>query len=128
MPTDGPLHLCADVALTLHGDKNVSSLLDRLVHAIQKHLDAVAACCWLLERNEDLLRPAARVGCDLPFDGLKAPVPVGKTVIGEVAANRTPAIVNDLSNTPDREISDWARREGIVSFACLVYVSYAHIE
>ncbi|MEX2287975.1 MAG: GAF domain-containing protein [Planctomycetaceae bacterium] len=119
MPTDGPLHLCAEIALALHGDKNANSLLDRLVRAIQKHLDAVAACCWLLERNENLLRPAARVGCDLPFDGLKAPVPVGKTVIGEVAANRTPAIVNDLSNTPDREISDWARREGIVSFACL---------
>src|SRR4051812_44143092 len=78
----GPLDLCAEVALASPCEGDSRGLIEHLVRAIEKHLDAVAAGCWLLDRAGTMLQPVFRVGCPLPFEGLQSPVPVGKTIIG----------------------------------------------
>jgi len=115
----GPLLLCADLISAASRETDGEKLLQSLVRAATKHLDAFASHCWLLDGTRNLLQPAARAGGEVPFQTLGGPIPVRQTVIGEVAHTRRPVVVDDLRCAEDAEVRDWARREGIHAFACV---------
>jgi transcriptional regulator with GAF, ATPase, and Fis domain len=51
------------------------------------------------------------------LDGSRSRIPFGQFKIGLIAQERKPHLTNDVQNDPGVHDKDWARREGMVSFA-----------
>ncbi len=110
--------LRADVTAALADrSSNLKPALDRCVSAVVDHLGAAFARVWTLNEEEQVLELHASAGMYTHIDGDHGRVPMGEFKIGRIAQNREPHITNDVQN--DNEISDreWARREGMKSFA-----------
>jgi PAS domain S-box-containing protein len=110
--------LRADISdILTSGEITLRQSLQKCAEAIVAHLDAAFARIWLLNDKEQALELQASAGMYTRLDGTHARVPVGQYKIGLIAEEKTPSLTNDLAN--DTRVSDreWARREGIVSFA-----------
>src|SRR5262249_19751709 len=85
--------------------------------AIVKHLDAAFSRIWTLHTDEDILELQASAGMYTHLDGSHSRIPVGQFKIGLIAQEKKPHLTNDVPNDPRVSDKDWARKEGIVSFA-----------
>jgi signal transduction histidine kinase len=106
----------AEVRLSTTG---TSTLEDRLLscsEAIVQRLDAAFARIWLLDADAGVLELKASAGMYTHLDGAHSRVPMGQLKIGRIAEEQRPHLTNEVTEDPqvDRE---WARREGLVSFA-----------
>jgi two-component system cell cycle sensor histidine kinase/response regulator CckA len=102
-------------ALTRH--ESLRPMLHDCVDAVVQHLDAAFARIWTLNASEKVLELLASAGLYTHLDGAHGRVPVGQNKIGLIAQERQPYLTNDVSNDPRVSDKEWARREGIVSFA-----------
>lgn len=109
--------LLADVAEALIGAQSLRSILQLCCEAMVQRLDAAFARIWTLNSVEDVLELQASAGMYTHINGPHGRVPVGKFKIGRIAQENKPHLTNDVLT--DSRISDpeWARREGMVSFA-----------
>ena len=85
--------------------------------AIVNHLDAAFARIWTLNADDQVLELKASAGMYTHIDGQHARVPVGALKIGLIAEERRAHLTNDVSTDPRVSDHEWAKREGIVSFA-----------
>jgi PAS domain S-box-containing protein len=110
--------LGADVgkALTETG-ATLESALQRCAEACVTHLDAAFARVWTFDPEADVLVLRASAGMYTHLDGPHGRVPVGKFKIGLIAAERKPHLTNSVVGDPRVGDQEWARREGMVSFA-----------
>jgi PAS domain S-box-containing protein len=95
----------------------VPQVLQRCVESIVGHLGAAFARVWTLERGGDVLELQASAGMYRHLDGAHGRVPVGQFKIGLIAAERRPHLTNSVLGDPRVGDQEWARREGMVSFA-----------
>ncbi len=110
--------LRADISdILTAGDITLRQSLQKCAEAIVAHLDAAFARIWLLNEKEQMLELQASAGMYTRIDGTHARVPVGEFKIGSIAEEKTPHLTNDVLNDPRVGDREWARREGIVSFA-----------
>ncbi len=110
--------LRADVSEILaSGEAPLQQSLQKCAEAIVTHLDAAFTRIWLLNEKEQVLELQASAGIYTNTDGAHARVPVGKFKIGLIAEEKTPHLTNDVANDPRVGDQEWARREGLVSFA-----------
>lgn len=110
--------LRADISdILTSGDITLRQSLQKCSEAIVAHLDAAFARIWLLNEKEQTLELQASAGIYTHIDGTHGRVPVGKFKIGLIAEAKTPQLTNDVVNDPHVGDQEWARREGIVSFA-----------
>jgi PAS domain S-box-containing protein len=110
--------LRADVSdILTSGDITLRQSLQKCAEAIVTHLDASLARIWLLNEKEQTLELQASAGIYTRIHGAHARVPVGKFQIGLIAEEKKPSLTNDLANDPRLGDGDWARREGLISFA-----------
>jgi PAS domain S-box-containing protein len=110
--------LRADVSEALTSDgATVGQMLQRCADAISRNLDTAIARIWLLDEAEQMLVLQATAGDYSHLDGVYAQVPVGQTIIGDIAENRAPYLTNDLIDDPEVADRDWAEQEGMVAFA-----------
>jgi PAS domain S-box-containing protein len=95
----------------------LQTMLQRSAEAVVRHLDAAFARIWTLNDQQDVLELQASAGLYTRLDGEHARVPVGKLKIGLIAQERKPHLTNDVQN--DNRIShpEWAKQQGMVSFA-----------
>jgi len=95
----------------------LQAILGICVEAMVRHLDAALARIWILSEDGDVLELQASAGMYTHTDGAHSRVPVGKTKVGLIAAERRPHLINSVIG--DRHVGDqeWARREGLVAFA-----------
>ncbi len=109
--------LRADIGTALTEGESLQDMLQRCAIALHQHLDAAFARIWLLDESEPVLNLQASAGMYTHLDGSHSRVPVGQFKIGRIAQQRQPHLSNQV--TTDREVSDreWAKREGMVSFA-----------
>jgi two-component system, chemotaxis family, CheB/CheR fusion protein len=110
-------NLRAEIASELMGQKPVTAVLQRLTEILVQHVDAAFARIWTLSEDASTLELRASAGLYTHINGEHSRVKVGDYKIGRIAAGRKPHLTNDVAN--DNEISspDWAKREGMVSFA-----------
>jgi PAS domain S-box-containing protein len=110
--------LRADVSdILTSGEITMRQSLQKCAEAIVTHLDAALARIWLLNDKEQTLDLQASAGIYTRIHGAHTRVPVGKFKIGLIAEEKTPSLTNDLANDSRLGDQEWARREGLVSFA-----------
>ena len=111
----GELSLEISIALTRH--ETLQGMLASCTEALVRHLDAAFARIWILNEAEGVLELQASSGMYTHLNGSHARVPVGALKIGLIAAERKPHLTNSVLDDPRVGDQDWARREGMVSFA-----------
>lgn len=110
--------LGAEVGAALaEGEVPLRRVLQGCAEAVVRHLDAAFARVWTLERGADVLELQASAGMYTHTTGPHGLVPVGQFKIGLIAAERRPHLTNSVVGDPRVGDQEWARREGMVSFA-----------
>ncbi|WP_438006565.1 PAS domain S-box protein [Sorangium sp. So ce321] len=109
--------LRAEVSAALSHPGTMRELVQRCAEAIRAHLDAAFARIWLLDERAQVLELCASAGMYTHLDGAHSRVPVGSYKIGRIAEERRAHLTNDVPNDPQVSEKEWARREGMVSFA-----------
>lgn len=113
----GGTALLRDVARALGGEQDIAPMLQRCSEAIVAHLDAAFARIWVTDPADDVLVLRGSAGMYTHLDGGHSRINVGAFKIGRIAASRQPHLSNDVVNDPELSDPEWARREGMVSFA-----------
>ena len=98
-------------------EKSTRETLQICALAVVRHLGAAFARIWLLNHEQQVLELAASAGLYTHLDGPHARIPLGSFKIGFIAAEQKPHLTNHVQT--DERVSDkeWARREGMISFA-----------
>jgi PAS domain S-box-containing protein len=109
--------LNAEVGTILATSDDLRATLGGVAEALVRHLDAAFARIWTLEEEENILRLQASAGQYTNLDGAYSRIPVGKWLVGGVAQERRPLLVNGVADDPRLREPAWAQREGIVAFA-----------
>ncbi|NND75885.1 MAG: SpoIIE family protein phosphatase [Ilumatobacter sp.] len=109
--------LAAEVGQAFVRDEPLAAKLQRTTDAIVEHLDAAFARVWTRNADADTLVLRASSGRYTHLDGAHARIRLGEYKIGRIAASMEPHLTNDVEH--DENISDpeWARDEGMRSFA-----------
>lgn len=107
----------ADVGFTLSHGGTLDTMLQKCTGAVIRHLDAALACIWVSTLDRNILELQAKAGMSTLLDNSYSQVPVGKSKIGLIVQERKAQLMNSVP--PDAGIADqeWAKSEGIVSFA-----------
>ncbi len=111
------LSLGTEVGQILAKTKSSDQMLQKSAEALHRHLGAAFARIWTLNEATQVLEMRASAGMYTHKDGPHGRVPVGKFKIGRIAESREPHLSNDVINDPHVGDHEWARREGMVSFA-----------
>ncbi|HKS28326.1 MAG TPA: PAS domain S-box protein [Pyrinomonadaceae bacterium] len=109
--------LTADIGVALTQSDTKRDMLQRCAEALVRHLDAAFARIWTLNEAEQVLELQASAGLYTHLDGAHSRVPVGKFKIGLIAEERKPHLTNSVVGDPRVGDQEWAKREGMVSFA-----------
>jgi anti-anti-sigma regulatory factor len=110
--------LGADIGVALaRGGETLRHVLQQCAEAVVRHLGAAFARVWTLNREEDVLELQASAGMYTHTDGAHGRVPVGRFKIGLIAEERKAHLTNSVVGDPRVGDQEWARREGMVSFA-----------
>jgi PAS domain S-box-containing protein len=106
-----------EVSMALAEHTALSKILQRCTEAMVQHLHAAFARIWTRKQEENVLALQASAGKYTHLNGSHARISLGAFKIGRIAQARRPHLTNDVLN--DTEISDqeWARAEGMISFA-----------
>jgi PAS domain S-box-containing protein len=96
---------------------SMETMLRRCTELLVEHLGAALARIWLLDSGDNTLVLRASSGLYTHLDGEHGRIPVGSFKIGMIAQARQPHLTNEVvgdSHVPQQE---WARAQGLVSFA-----------
>ncbi len=105
------------VNLSLTSGTTLPAMLDRAAQASVDYLDAAFARIWAVDKTGQFLDLQASAGMYTHLDGPHQRVPIGQFKIGKIASSREPHLTNNVVGDPLVPAQDWARREGMVSFA-----------
>jgi PAS domain S-box-containing protein len=96
---------------------SLGDILKNCAEAVVRNLNAAFARIWTLNDDQNMLELQASAGLYTHLDGAHSRIPIGSYKIGMLAAERKPHLTNSVQE--DERVSDkeWARREGMVSFA-----------
>ncbi|HAX80361.1 MAG TPA: ATPase [Cyanobacteria bacterium UBA11372] len=107
----------ADIDSALTQLDTLPEILKRCTAAVVEHLDAAFARIWTLNAKENVLELQASSGLYTHINGSHSRIPVSKFKIGWIAQTCQPHLTNDVYNDERISDRDWARREGMISFA-----------
>jgi PAS domain S-box-containing protein len=110
------LHAEVSAAVS-ESEKSLRAMLQICAAAVVRHLDAAFARVWLLNEEQKVLELEASAGLYTHLDGEHARIPLGSFKIGLIATEQKPHLTNTVQT--DERVSDkeWARQEGMISFA-----------
>jgi PAS domain S-box-containing protein len=106
-----------DVGLSLSQIGSLADMLNRCTAAMVRHLHGAFARIWTLNEEDKVLVLQASAGMYTHTDGAHAHIPVGQYKIGLIAQERRPHLTNAVVGDPRVHNQEWAREQGMVSFA-----------
>ena len=109
--------LRAEIGGLLSRADTLRRTLQGAAEAIVKHLDGAFARIWSVNRGGTLLELQASAGLHTNIEGAHARIPIGALKIGLIAEQRVPLWTNDVAGDSRIHDKEWARRNGLVSFA-----------
>jgi len=109
--------LRADVSDALAVSDTLRAILQRCCQSAVDRLGVSFARIWLHNPDERMLELSASAGLYTHIDGGHARVPVGKFKIGLIAEEKLAHLTNDVQSDPRVGNPEWAKQEGMVSFA-----------
>ena len=109
--------LIAAISDALIWKGTLPAILQRCCEALVETLNVAFARIWTLDEQEQVLHLQASAGLYTHLNGPHGRVPVGQFKIGLIAAERLPHLSNAVIGDPRVSDQEWAKREGMVSFA-----------
>ena len=109
--------LRADISEAFNRWGELDAILQTCTEALVRNLDAAFARIWVLDKTGLVLELRASAGLYTHLDGPHGRVNVGDFKIGRIAKNLKAHISNTVPLDPEVSNPEWARREGMVSFA-----------
>ncbi len=109
--------LLAEVGSALTGPESLRQGLQRCAEILVRDIGAAFARVWTVNEKDQVLELQASAGLYTHIDGGHARVPMGKFKIGRIAENGEPHLTNTVLEDSWVGDPEWARREGMVSFA-----------
>jgi len=109
--------LVSDVSFAFIDSNNLRGMLQVCCESLVRNLDAAFARIWTLNEADQVLELQASAGLYTHIDGAHSRVPVGKFKIGLIAQEHAAHLTNDVLHDPRVGDREWARREGMISFA-----------
>lgn len=106
-----------DIGIALTRGTTLHEILRQCAEAVVNNLNAAFARIWTFNAEDNVLELQASAGMYTHMDGPHSRVPVGKFKIGLIAQNRKPHLTNAVLDDPHIGNRDWAKQEGMVSFA-----------
>lgn len=110
------LHAEVSAAVS-ESEKSLRAMLQICAAAVVRHLDAAFARIWLLNEEQKVLELEASAGLYTNLDGEHARIPLGSFKIGLIAREQKPHLTNSVQSDDRVSDKDWARQEGMISFA-----------
>jgi len=112
------LTLGAEVGAVLTSGGDLRQTLQDCCALLVKHLHAAFARIWLVNKENNLLELQASAGLYTRINGEHCHKALdGSSKIGSIAVNRKPLLTNAVIGDPLITDQEWAKREGMVSFA-----------
>lgn len=96
---------------------SLRSVLQSCAEAVVRRLGAAFARIWTFNEDQNMLELQASAGLYTHIDGQHSRIPMGMHKIGLVAAERRPTLINSVQDDERVHDKEWARREGMISFA-----------
>ncbi len=109
--------LGAQIGATFTEGGSLRRVLQRCCALLVEYLDVAFARVWTVAADGRNLQLQASAGLYTHLDGAHGSVPIGAFKIGLIAEERIPHLSNDILNDPRVSDREWAKREGMVSFA-----------
>lgn len=107
----------ADVGFALVQGGSLRDKLQRCSEASVKHLGVALARIWTFRKDENVLELQSSAGIHTHINGQHSRIPISEHYIGLIARERKPHTTNVVIGDPMIHDQEWAKREGIVSFA-----------
>jgi len=109
--------LRADIGDAFNRWGELNAVLQSCTEALVRNLDAAFARIWVLDKAGEILELRASAGMYTHLDGDHGRVKVGDFKIGRIAKYLRPHISNTVPTDPEVSNPEWAKREGMISFA-----------
>ena len=106
--------LASQVATVLTAENSLAEILNSCLTSIVEQLDAIAAAIWTVNINSVL----ELQGCAGAKDEISPSIPLGHTVIGEIARTREKFVTNDVQGHPACRNEAWMVHRDVVAVAC----------
>lgn len=109
--------LIAENGLALADAEGLREGLQQCTDILVRHVEVACARLWILNEGENALELLASSGLYKYTNGAHGRVPLGHLEIGRIAQEAKPHMTNNVLEDGWLGDKDWARREGMVSFA-----------
>lgn len=109
--------LRADIAAKVASTAELQPTLQEVTELLLRGLQAAFVRIWIVEDETETLVLKASSGMYTHLNGAHARIKMGQAKIGRIAQSRNPALTNTIQTDPALMDVDWAKREGITSFA-----------
>jgi len=109
--------LGALVGRALVANETFSEQLRHCCEAIVTMSSAAFARIWTYNADHNVLELQASAGMYTHVNGSHARVRIGSLKIGKIASTRMPHLTNSVIGDPQITDQEWAKRQGLVSFA-----------
>ena len=96
---------------------NLNDKLHFIVESAVKYFDAKFARIWLVDKERKYLILKFSAGKYKNIQGEFSKVPLDSNKIGPIVKTKRPTISNDVVNDPRIRYPEWAKKEGLKSFA-----------
>jgi DNA-binding Lrp family transcriptional regulator len=96
---------------------NLNDKLHFIVESVVKYFDAKFARIWLVDEERKYLILKFSAGKYKNIQGEFSKVPLDSNKIGPIVKTKKPTISNDVVNDPRIRYPEWAKKEGLKSFA-----------
>lgn len=110
------LHAEVSAAVS-ESERSLRAMLQICAAAVVHHLDAAVARIWVLNKEQKMLELEASAGLYTHLDGAHARIRLGWFKIGLIATEQEPHLTNTVQTDERVSDKDWARQEGMISFA-----------
>ncbi len=98
-------------------DLSLSDMLETCVEAIANCLHSALVRLWTFDDQSQMLELQAVAGQHIHTNELPNQIPLGISIVGLIANNRTPYLTNQVLDEVWLQSKDWISQEQIVAFA-----------
>ncbi|MEW6518693.1 MAG: PAS domain S-box protein [Thermodesulfobacteriota bacterium] len=112
------LSLSSEIGVILTKGQTLQEILQQCAEAMVRFLDASLARIWTVNPEKHVLEMRASAGLYTHLDGAHSCLPISAdNKIGFIALQRSAHLTNEVIGDPQVTEQDWAREQGLVSFA-----------
>jgi PAS domain S-box-containing protein len=112
------IKLGAQISQSLTVVATLKETLQSITDIFVKELNVAFARIWIVDETDNVLKLQASSGLYTHIEGAHERVPIGgDTKIGRIVAEQQPQMSNNIQESPYVEDKEWAREQGLTSFA-----------